>query len=137
MLMLKDTGKKMYFSTFYKAKKTKQIPFSGVIILAKWGSLSGPSLSSALFFQKNVLKPCYIVLLTNSVKKTNLAQIMTPEMAKHGPDNNTTAHIYIYTHIHTGCLAGIGTIGLKRFLIQPNSCILLFGRTRNHVKNPV
>ena len=33
--------------------------------------------------------------------KSNLAQIITPEMAKLGPDNNFKAYIYIYIfHIY-------------------------------------
>ena len=77
--------------------------------------------------------PIFIVFLTNSVKKTNLAQLITLKMAKLGPVNNSTEHIYIYTYIcsykhtyiytyihtythiyiYTGCLAGIGTANLE------------------------
>ena len=38
----------------------------------------------------------FIVFFANSVKKTNLAQIITLQMAKLGPDNNSTAYIYIW-----------------------------------------
>ena len=48
------------------------------------------------FFKKNAETLIFIVFFANSVfQKTNLAQIITLEMAKLGPDYNFTAYIYI------------------------------------------
>ena len=38
----------------------------------------------------------------------------------------------VYIYICTGCLAGIGTMNLQRFLIQPNTSFMVFGWNRNH-----
>ena len=54
-----------------------------------------------MFVQKSAETPNFVVFLTDSVlKKTYLDQMIAPEKAKLGPDNNTTAYacmcIYIY-----------------------------------------
>ena len=66
------------------------------------GSDNNTSNLRAQFFFKNkkLLKPYFIVFFWQTVfcEKTNLAQIITPQKAKLGPDNNTTAYIYIYIY---------------------------------------
>ena len=53
------------------------------------------------FVQKNVLKPYFIVFFDKQCfKKANLDQIITPEKAKLGPDNNSTACTYIYIYVY-------------------------------------
>ena len=56
----------------------------------------------AQIFSKKCWNPyCYSVFWqTMFCKKANLAQIITPQKAKLGPDNNTTAFICIHIHIH-------------------------------------
>ena len=47
--------------------------------------------------------PMFIVFLQTVLKKqTNLAQIITVENPKLGPDNNSTAYIYIYMCVCCG-----------------------------------
>ena len=47
----------------------------------------------------------FIVLFDKQcLKKANLDQIITPQKAKLGPENNSTAYIYIYIHI---CASGL------------------------------
>ena len=41
----------------------------------------------------------YSVFWKQCLKKTNLAQIITVQKAKLGPDNNSTAYIYISPHV--------------------------------------
>ena len=52
-------------------------------------------------FQKKGLKPLFLLYFVTKgfYTKTNLDQIMTSHKAKLGPDNNTTAYIYIYIYI--------------------------------------
>ena len=53
----------------------------------------------AIFFpKKRAETPIFIVFFGNRCfgKKTNLDQIITSKRAKLGPDNNSTAYIYIY-----------------------------------------
>ena len=50
----------------------------------------------AKFDKKGAETPIFIVFLQTVLKKTNLAQIITLQMAKLGPENNSTAYIYIY-----------------------------------------
>ena len=57
-----------------------------------------------------------------------MAQIITPQKAKLGPDNNTTAYIYIYTH--TGDFP-IGKRGFEKHKDQNGAqkCCPIFGAT--------
>ena len=63
-----------------------------------------PEMFAHNFFRSN--KMCWNPYLYNALwqtmfkKKTNLDQIITPEKAKLGPDNNSTACIYIYIYIY-------------------------------------
>ena len=112
--------KNRYFSTFSKAKKRKNDHIEGLLSGPSKGYYLGqvccnikngqlgpdnnPSYCCAhSFFKKKVLKPLFysVFFLQTVLKKTNLAQRITLQMAKLGPDNNSTAYLYI--RIHTGC----------------------------------
>ena len=99
-------------SLFLVQKQKMKIPLWGAITWAEKGLLSGPSLlqhengqlgpdnnpcfvcASVLFFV--ALKPLCWYGFHNSVgKQTNLAQIITFEMTKLGPNNISTAYIYM------------------------------------------
>ena len=113
-LMFKKHCKKRCFSTFSKAKKRNKWPFCKVIIWAKLMLLSGPSLlqhkngqlgpdnnfanyCAHFFFKKSAETPIFIVFLCKQCFfVTKLAQIITLENPKLGPDTNFTAYIYIY-----------------------------------------
>ena len=61
----------------------------------------------AILFSKTVLKHLFYSVFWQTVfgKKTNLAQMITPQKAKLGPDDNTTACIDVYIYIYI-CAAG-------------------------------
>ena len=77
-----------------------------------------------LFFQKKMLKSLiFIVFFANRVfRKTNLAQIITLENPKLGPDNNSTAHIYIYM-LWSYYLGQVW--GFPKLLSGPSQCYYL------------
>ena len=86
-LMFKKHYKNRYFSTFLKAKNWKKKHFEVL--------LSGPS----FFKKKGAETPIFIVFFWQTVFcKKNLAQIITPQKAKLGPDNSG-GHIYIYMYL--------------------------------------
>ena len=66
--------------------------------MANLDQIITPQICARNFFQiKSAENPYFIVLFDKQCfVKTNLAQIITPQKAKLGPDNNTTAYIYIY-----------------------------------------
>ena len=116
-LFFKKHYKNRHFSTLFEATNYKKMAFLEVIIWSSWKLLSGPSwlrlkkrqlgpdnnfqnFCAQFFFpKKRAETPIFIVFLAIGVleKKTNLDQIITSKRAKLGPDNNSTAYIYIYT----------------------------------------
>ena len=109
-------SKNRHFSTFLKVKNTTKMHFEGSLFGPSRGQylvqigcvLKNANLDQIMtpecfarnffFFKKKSWNPYfYSVCLTKGFyAKTNLYQIMTPQKAKLGPDNNTTAYIYIY-----------------------------------------
>ena len=59
-----------------------------------------------------------------------MAQIITPEMAKLGPDNNFTTYIYIHTYIHTHIYTYVVSMYFLCFLLlvrqYGTQCFLIF-----------
>ena len=107
--------KNRYFSTFSKAKK-KNDHFEGLlsgpskgyylgqvccnIKMANLAQIITLQIFAHTFFVKQRPETLFYSVFVQTVfKKTNLAQIITLQMAKLGPDNNSTANIYIYIHI--------------------------------------
>ena len=67
--------------------------------MANLAQIITPQICARMFYQKSAEAPICIVFFDKQCfVKNNLAQIITPQKTKLGPDNNTTAtYIYIYT----------------------------------------
>ena len=111
---LKSTVKIGILAQCWKQKKGKHILRGyylvqvGVIIWSKLGALKNANLDQRItpeifarsfFCSKTCVETSILqCFLTNNVILTKSDQIITPQKAKLGPDNNSTPYIYIYVH---------------------------------------